>query len=72
MFVICPNCGKYTVFKDNPWRPFCSKACKVLDLWNWLNGVYSIKIEEVEESIKIKEVNNDKNDSMWCSRKNGQ
>lgn len=58
--------------KDNPWRPFCSKTCKILDLWNWLNEKYSIKVEEIEETKINEEVNNDKDYSLWCSRKNGQ
>jgi endogenous inhibitor of DNA gyrase (YacG/DUF329 family) len=26
----------------NPFRPFCSERCKLLDLGNWLSGAYSI------------------------------
>lgn len=33
----CPNCGKpASTGKDNPWRPFCSRRCKLIDLGEWL------------------------------------
>ncbi len=32
----CPNCGKETVYSvSNPFRPFCSEKCKILDLGAW-------------------------------------
>ena len=27
----CPTCGKPLEWKDNPWRPFCSERCKLID-----------------------------------------
>ena len=31
--VRCPNCGKEIVYStDNPFRPFCSERCKLIDL----------------------------------------
>lgn len=68
----CPVCGKETNLENNPWRPFCSKNCKIIDLWNWVNENYSIKVEEVNQKINIEEEENDKTYSMWRSRKNGQ
>jgi endogenous inhibitor of DNA gyrase (YacG/DUF329 family) len=68
----CPVCGKETNLENNPWRPFCSKNCKIIDLWNLVNENYSIKVEEVNQKINIEEEENDKSYSMWCSRKNGQ
>ncbi len=38
----CPNCKREFVWKENPWRPFCSERCKLLDLDNWLSGRYRI------------------------------
>lgn len=33
----CPNCGKpASAGKNNPWRPFCSRRCKLIDLGEWL------------------------------------
>lgn len=27
---------------SNPWRPFCSERCKLVDLSHWLDGDYRI------------------------------
>lgn len=41
--VRCPNCKKETVFnKENPYRPFCSERCKLIDLGDWADGKYAI------------------------------
>jgi hypothetical protein len=39
---ICPRCGKETEGAGNPFRPFCSERCKLLDLGNWITGTYRI------------------------------
>lgn len=32
----CPTCGKVSEWSpDNPWRPFCSERCKLIDLGEW-------------------------------------
>ena len=34
----CPQCGNPArVSKDNPYRPFCSRRCKLIDLGDWLD-----------------------------------
>ena len=39
----CPICKQPAVLdKSNPWRPFCSERCKLLDLGKWLGGDYVI------------------------------
>jgi endogenous inhibitor of DNA gyrase (YacG/DUF329 family) len=48
----CPNCGaeiEYTSVEEAPFRPFCSKKCKLIDLGKWLNGEYRVS-EELPES----------------------
>ncbi len=48
----CPNCGvevPYASVADVPFRPFCSKRCKLVDLGKWLNEEYRIS-EEIPES----------------------
>lgn len=36
--VNCPHCGEKTRFSpDNPWRPFCSERCRMVDLGEWFN-----------------------------------
>lgn len=34
----CPQCGKPAIVaEDNPYRPFCSRRCKLIDLGDWLD-----------------------------------
>jgi uncharacterized protein len=40
--VRCPICKRETVYKENPFRPFCSERCKLIDLDNWLSGRYRV------------------------------
>ena len=30
---------------ENPWAPFCSERCKLVDLGRWLDGRYQIPVE---------------------------
>ena len=48
----CPICKKPTYWENNPYRPFCSKECKLADLFGWLSEEYSIKVSENETEIK--------------------
>jgi len=35
-YVKCPTCGKAVEWStENPWRPFCSERCKLIDLGEW-------------------------------------
>jgi len=39
----CPICGKTTAWsQDNPYRPFCSERCKLIDLGQWATESYRI------------------------------
>jgi hypothetical protein len=39
----CPTCKKPVQYTpDNPYRPFCSKRCRFVDLGQWLEGDYRI------------------------------
>jgi endogenous inhibitor of DNA gyrase (YacG/DUF329 family) len=40
--VKCPICEKATTWKDNPYRPFCSERCKIIDLARWASEDYRI------------------------------
>lgn len=31
----CPQCGNPAAWEENPFHPFCSKRCRLLDLGNW-------------------------------------
>jgi endogenous inhibitor of DNA gyrase (YacG/DUF329 family) len=41
--VSCPSCKTLSDFSpDNPYRPFCSERCKMVDLGDWANETYRI------------------------------
>lgn len=42
MIVKCPMCRKETPWEGNPFRPFCSERCKMLDLGAWATEEYRI------------------------------
>jgi hypothetical protein len=45
--VCCPTCGKTVAWTAaNPYRPFCSKRCKGIDLGAWANEDYRIAAAE--------------------------
>lgn len=41
-FMNCPTCGKPVEWKDNPFRPFCSERCQLVDLGRWVEGEYCV------------------------------
>jgi len=45
----CPRCGKDIDSTGNPFRPFCSERCKLVDLGNWIQGVYHIPTKDADE-----------------------
>ena len=45
----CPICGKPALFSPkNPFRPFCSERCKLIDLGQWAKEDYRIPLDEGE------------------------
>jgi endogenous inhibitor of DNA gyrase (YacG/DUF329 family) len=41
--VHCPQCNAAILWStDNPYRPFCSERCKLIDLGQWATGAYRI------------------------------
>jgi len=49
--VACPRCGKHAPFDAaaNPFRPFCSERCKMIDLGAWASEAYRVPVAEVPE-----------------------
>ncbi|MDY7032755.1 MAG: DNA gyrase inhibitor YacG [Thermodesulfobacteriota bacterium] len=43
----CPRCGKETLWEQNPFRPFCSERCKLIDLGKWINGSFILPGESL-------------------------
>jgi uncharacterized protein len=42
----CLICKKETVWDDNPFRPFCSERCRLIDLGKWASEGYRISGEK--------------------------
>ncbi|MEZ5512409.1 MAG: DNA gyrase inhibitor YacG [Steroidobacteraceae bacterium] len=39
----CPTCKRAGAWSsDNPWRPFCSERCRLIDLGAWLSEEHRI------------------------------
>ncbi len=43
----CPICKQTVSWEGNPFRPFCSERCKLIDLDNWLEERYRVAAVEV-------------------------
>jgi hypothetical protein len=49
MILKCPRCGKEEESSGNPYRPFCSERCKLIDLGNWISGAYRVPTKSTDE-----------------------
>jgi endogenous inhibitor of DNA gyrase (YacG/DUF329 family) len=48
--VPCPRCGAPAAFgPGNPWRPFCSERCKLVDLGAWAAEAYRVPGESASQ-----------------------
>lgn len=46
--ISCPTCGKKNTWQpDNPFRPFCSDRCKLIDLGEWASETHRVPGETV-------------------------
>ena len=46
----CPQCRKPVHWRaDNPWRPFCSHRCKLIDLGDWAAERHAIPGDELDD-----------------------
>ena len=49
----CPICKKpASRGADNPFRPFCSERCKLIDFGNWADGNYSVPAENARPTAE--------------------
>lgn len=53
--VKCPNCKELAAWKNNPYRPFCSEACKSKDLGKWATEQYRIPQQERDSGLPVPE-----------------
>ncbi|MFN3696905.1 MAG: DNA gyrase inhibitor YacG [Pseudobdellovibrio sp.] len=58
--VKCPQCGLYCIYSvENPYRPFCSDRCKLIDLGEWASGGYAIPVQNPKyNELEIEELMN--------------
>lgn len=42
----CPRCKKPASWSDNPYRPFCSERCKMIDLGAWADESYRVASQD--------------------------
>lgn len=56
----CPICKKKITFErlsDQPFFPFCSDRCKLVDLGRWIDGTYLISRElNEDEQVEFEEM----------------
>lgn len=45
----CPICG-IEILPSNPFKPFCSKRHKEIDLNRWFSEIYRIETDEAPET----------------------
>ena len=54
--IYCPTCGKQLKWdKTNPYRPFCSERCKLIDLGEWASESHRIPGEPVPQEDEDKQ-----------------
>lgn len=50
--VKCPRCSMLTEWSSaNPYRPFCSKRCKNIDLGAWADEDYRVTMIDQEDFL---------------------
>jgi len=60
----CPTCKKRVQWTDNPFRPFCSERCKLLDFDRWVSEDYRVpgsalpSEDSGDEAVRDDEVGN--------------
>ncbi len=50
MKIVCPACKNITTWEENPFRPFCSERCKLIDLGAWASDKYRIRGKSLNET----------------------
>jgi endogenous inhibitor of DNA gyrase (YacG/DUF329 family) len=50
--VRCPQCGGESEWgATNPFRPFCSERCKLIDLGAWASEAYRVPVQETTDPL---------------------
>jgi endogenous inhibitor of DNA gyrase (YacG/DUF329 family) len=52
LMVRCPSCGAMHAYStENPYRPFCGKGCKAIDLGAWASESYRVEAKPTSEDL---------------------
>ena len=51
----CPTCNRRIEWDDNPFRPFCSERCKLIDLGRWVDEEYRVPGRAVTSEQSLEE-----------------
>jgi hypothetical protein len=55
--VACPGCRTEVEWStDNPFRPFCSKRCKLTDLGAWASGAYRLPVPDEQPGTESDDI----------------
>ena len=57
--VTCPTCRAATAWHGNVYRPFCSLACRLIDLGLWLDERYRIAAEPLPDELLVTAADDD-------------
>ena len=50
--VACPQCDRLSEYnQDNPYRPFCSERCSLIDLGQWASENYRVPTQERPDDL---------------------
>lgn len=61
--VKCPQCGADAIYApENPFRPFCSKRCRLIDLGEWADGNFRIAGENADPAMILHHFEKDEAD----------
>lgn len=59
----CPTCNRQVQWQDNPFRPFCSERCKLVDLGKWVSEEYRVPGKALSEETVDEHEDNGGRDS---------
>jgi len=55
-WVSCPRCSAQVPWtSENPYRPFCSERCRLIDLGDWAMEKYRVPVEEEKDTPEAKD-----------------
>ncbi len=48
----CPRCNKPVPWPENPYRPFCSERCQLIDFGHWADEDYRVPAHDERPSAE--------------------